>query len=64
MTISEFIGSACFVLFIIYWITLNFFSNTKTPPSTERPQIKSYSFFKRSGDKISKDEARDLILKK
>ena len=64
MTLSEFIGSVCLVLFIIYWITLNFFSNTKTPLSTERPQIKPYSFLKRSGDKIGKDEARDLILKK
>jgi beta-lactam-binding protein with PASTA domain len=64
MTLSEFIGSACFVLFIIYWITLNFFSNTKTPQSTERPQIKPYSFLKSAGEKISKAKARDLILKK
>lgn len=64
MTLTEYIGYTCFVLFIIYWLTLNFFSGKKTPPTSERPKIKPITFLKQSGSKISKNEAKDLITKR
>lgn len=61
MTLVNYIGYSCIALFIIYWITLNFFTSNKKANQSVRPKVKSYSFFKHSKDKMSKVEAKRII---
>jgi hypothetical protein len=61
MTLSEYIGYSSIGLFIIYWITVNFFSKQPTQPKTARPPIKPYSFLKQSTEKMDLQEAKKII---
>lgn len=63
MTITDYISYACIALFIIYWVTLNFFSSNKTSNIEGRPKVMPYSFFKQSEKKITKKEAKEMIDK-
>jgi hypothetical protein len=62
MKLIDFIEFSCLIVFVLYWLSVNFFTKKKPNKAGLRPKISANSFFQKSkNSSISIEKADKLI---
>jgi hypothetical protein len=64
MDLLSYINYSCVVIFILYIISVNYFTKTEKNTLENRPDVSPFTFFKKNEESISIEEAINLINKK
>ncbi len=60
MTLFTFIQIACIIVFIIYFLSVNFFQKDRTK-TTGRPAVGKFSFFEKKNNGMTEEEIKEAL---